>query len=232
MNRLAAGKVFTRFPWFLPPLLIFAAFFVLFNTTAYKSNPIVSGCGFSDLSGNFVQGQPAYFEGNKIAVPTNVQDNTTKLAQVLGDQAGAKKWIEVNLTDQKLIAREGDKVYLETKVSSGLPWTPTPEGEFTIWGKFRYVKMEGGSGKYYYYLPNVPYVMFFESADVPSRSGYGLHGTYWHNDFGKPHSHGCVNLPTNVAKELFSWTGPILPENKGTVWASSDNPGTRVVIHK
>ncbi|MBI4028792.1 MAG: L,D-transpeptidase [Candidatus Blackburnbacteria bacterium] len=232
MNKLAAGKVFTRFPWFLPPLFVLGAIFVLFNTTAYKSNPIVSGCGFSDLSGNFIPDQTAYFEGDKVAVPTNLQEIDTKLARVLGDQAGAERWIEVNLTDQKLIAHEGDKVYLETKVSSGLLWTPTPEGEFTIWGKLRYVKMEGGSGEYYYYLPNVPYVMFFESAGVPGRSGYGLHGTYWHNDFGKPHSHGCVNLPTNVAKELFYWTRPALSENKGVVRASSDNPGTRVVIHK
>lgn len=221
--------MFTRIPWFLPPILVFAALFVLFNTTAKKSSSIVSGCGFSNVSDSFTSRQTAYFEGNKVSIP---EDNNAKLTQVLGANAETEKWIEVNLTEQKLIAYEGDSVYLETKVSSGLPWTPTPEGEFTIWGKFRYTKMEGGSGKYYYYLPNVPYVMFFENSDIAARKGYGLHGTYWHNDFGKPRSHGCINLPTSVAQQLFYWTGPVLPTDKGTVQASSDNPGTRIIIHR
>ncbi|MBI2590501.1 MAG: L,D-transpeptidase [Candidatus Blackburnbacteria bacterium] len=222
--------VFTRLPWFLPPILVFAALFVLFNTTTNKSGSIISGCGFSNVSGDFVSSQTAYFEGNKVSAPK--QDNNIKLAKVLGAETGGEKWIEVNLTEQKLIAHEGDKVFLETKISSGFPWTPTPEGEFTIWGKFRYTKMEGGSGKYYYYLPNVPYVMFFENSDVVAKSGYGLHGTYWHSDFGKPRSHGCVNLPTSIAQQLFYWTGPVLPSDKGTVRAGPNNPGTRIVIHK
>jgi lipoprotein-anchoring transpeptidase ErfK/SrfK len=49
-----------------------------------------------------------------------------------------------------------------------------------------------------YYLPNVPYVMYFHG-------GYGLHGTTWHANFGHPMSHGCVNLPTSEAEWLFNW---------------------------
>ena len=92
--------------------------------------------------------------------------------------------------------------------------------------------MEGGSGKYYYYLPNVPYVMYFENENTPGWRGFGFHGTYWHNDFGTPRSHGCVNLPTEVAKELYFWVDPMLSDGKSTVWASENNQGTRVVIHE
>jgi lipoprotein-anchoring transpeptidase ErfK/SrfK len=121
---------------------------------------------------------------------------------------------------------------LETLVSTGLPWYPTPTGEFRIWIKLRATKMEGGEGKYYYYLPNVPYVMFFENDQVPGWRGYGLHGTYWHNDFGTQRSHGCVNLPTTVAERLYYWVNPQLPGGKTSVKASSGNIGTRIVIHE
>jgi len=142
-----------------------------------------------------------------------------------------ERWIEVDLSEQKLKAWEGGSLFLETPVSTGLPWWPTPKGEFRIWIKLRATRMEGGSGKYYYNLPNVPYVMFFENESVPGWRGYGLHGTYWHNSFGTPRSHGCVNLPTNIAKELYFWTTPTLPEGKGVVYASAENLGTRIVIH-
>lgn len=230
-NRVSA-KNYTRIPWFFIPFLLVGAVFVLFVTTQKKTNLAVDGCGFSDVSGVFIPETIAYFEGSKIPVPSEVVDTDKQLVYVLGEETGEERWIEVDLSDQKLIAHQGDSVFLETKISSGLPWTPTPTGEFRIWVKFKYTKMEGGSGKYYYNLPNVPYVMFFENADTPGFQGYGLHGTYWHNDFGKPHSHGCVNLPTPVAKQLFYWTLPALPDGKGTIRANADNVGTRIVIHE
>jgi len=130
-----------------------------------------------------------------------------------------------------LRAWEGGNIFLETKISSGLPGTPTPKGEFRVWVKLRATKMEGGQGRYYYYLPNVPYVMYFENENVPGWRGYGLHGTYWHSDFGTPRSHGCVNLPTPVAEQLYYWVTPDLPANKSSVFAGPENPGTRIVIH-
>jgi lipoprotein-anchoring transpeptidase ErfK/SrfK len=89
-------------------------------------------------------------------------------------------------------------------VSTGLPGTPTPVGQFRIWIKLTKDDMSGPG----YYLPNVPYVMYFYR-------GYGLHGTYWHRNFGAPMSHGCVNLPTPDAGWLFNWA----------------SVGTRVVTH-
>lgn len=171
----------------------------------------------------------AVFEGKKIEVPfyAMAPDKLTVLSLAHG-----QRYIEVDLSEQKLRAWEGNKLFLETPVSTGLPWWPTPLGEFRIWIKLRAAKMEGGSGRYYYYLPNVPYIMYFENEKIPGWRGYGLHGTYWHNDFGRPRSHGCVNIPTPVAKELYYWTGPVLPEGKNAVRSSEDNPGTRIVIHE
>jgi lipoprotein-anchoring transpeptidase ErfK/SrfK len=75
-----------------------------------------------------------------------------------------------------------------------------------------------------YRLPNVPDVMFFYKA-------YALHGTYWHNNFGQPMSHGCVNLRTEDARWLYEWSGPVVPAGKNSVRASDENPGTLVVVH-
>jgi lipoprotein-anchoring transpeptidase ErfK/SrfK len=171
----------------------------------------------------------AYFEGQEISLSTIVMD--TRETTVLG-VSNSNKWIEVDLSDQKLYAWDSGNKYLETSISSGLPWTPTPPGEYRIWIKLRSAKMEGGEGKYYYYLPNVPYVMYLESDTVPAWKGYGLHGAYWHNDFGTRRSHGCVNLPIPIAKQLYEWTDPVLPAGKSVVKATDDNPGTRVVIHE
>lgn len=169
----------------------------------------------------------AIFEGKEIQIPEIAFKKTE--VPVLGIST-AERWIEVDLSEQKLRAWEGGNLYLETLVSTGLPWWPTPKGEFKIQYKSRAQKMEGGSGRYYYNLPNVPYVMFFGNSSLPWSRGFSLHGTYWHNDFGRQRSHGCVNLPTSVAERLYYWTSPVVPEGKGYVRA--DSGGTRVVIHE
>lgn len=136
-----------------------------------------------------------------------------------------ERWIEIDLSEQKLRAWEGNRLVYEFLVSTG-KWAPTPTGDFRIWIKLRSTKMSGGrpgTGTYYY-LPNVPYTQYFYN-------GYGLHGTYWHNNFGHPMSHGCVNLATPDAEKLFYWTSPPLGENRWTAYPSKNNPGTRVVVH-
>ena len=211
--------------------LIIAAF-VVGNIKKEKAIYRATGCFPTELSGNVNPLQmTAFFEGKNINVPHEViaKENENSFG-VLGKSTG-ERWIEVDLTRQLLRAWEGDKLFLETAVSTGLPWWPTPTGEFEIWIKLRATKMEGGSGKYYYYLPNVPYVMFFENEKVPGRLGYGLHGTYWHNDFGTPRSRGCVNLPTDVAGVLYDWTSPSVSVGKWVSYATKENPGTRIVIH-
>ncbi len=109
------------------------------------------------------------------------------------------KWVDVNLTTQMMIAYEGETPVYSSKVSSGIPDHPTVIGTYRIYAKYLSTRMQGGTpGIDYYDIPNVPYTMYFYS-------GYALHGAYWHNNFGHPMSHGCVNLPVDVSKWMFDW---------------------------
>lgn len=212
-----------------PVLALTIAGLVLF-LSAEKILGEKTGCPCTNLdqaTGEFEPNQKQAVFNNRQVTSLLVQLPEISYAdqRVLGDQTGKEKWIEIDLSEQKLKAWEGDKLFLESLVSAG-KWAPTPTGEFRIWSKYKYTKMSGGneSNNTYYYLPNVPYTMYFYK-------GYGMHGTYWHNNFGYPMSHGCVNLPTPVAEKLFYWTTPILASNQNSIQASSANPGTRVVIH-
>jgi hypothetical protein len=215
-------------------LLIILGVFIYLNFSAPPENLDDStACQSTDWSGEFkVNEKVAIFDGVQIPAGIAYETDGFDDKAVLSLAAPSEKWVEVDLSEQKLKAWEGNSLFLETPVSTGLPWWQTPEGEFRIWIKLRYAKMEGGEGKYYYYLPNVPYIMYFENSQIPGWRGYGLHGTYWHNDFGIPRSHGCVNLPTDVAERLFYWTTPVIPKGKSAVFADEANPGTRVVIHE
>lgn len=160
------------------------------------------------------------------AYSESLAQNTTTDQVVLGTtSAGDDKWIEVSLSEQRVRAWEGNKLVMEFPVSTGL-WAPTPTGEFRIWSKTRSQSMVGGNPAIgtYYNLPNVPNNMFFHQ-------GYALHGAYWHNNFGHPMSHGCVNEPLANAAQIFDWAGPVVPSGQSAVRATADNPGTRVVVH-
>lgn len=137
-----------------------------------------------------------------------------------------ERWIEVNLREQTLAAYEGSQIVYATLVSSGLsPW-PTVTGLFRVWVKIKHRKMSGGSLEYgdYYYLADVPWTMYF-------RGDYALHGAYWHDDFGRPKSHGCVNLSPLDSYWLFQWATPDLAPDQPLLRSSSDNPGTWVFVH-
>lgn len=144
---------------------------------------------------------------------------------VLGENT-SDKWIEINLNTQRLYAHEGDRIVFEMPVSTGLPWMPTVTGDFRIWAKVRAQRMSGGSqtNGTYYNLPNVPFVQYFHGA-------YGLHGAYWHNDFGKPRSHGCVNLSIPDAEKLFYWTSPQLSPSEYARYSIKPEDATRIVVH-
>ncbi len=105
----------------------------------------------------------------------------------------AGKWIEIVLSEQQLNAWQDGSIVMSTPISSGTRRTPTPRGTFKIYTKYARTRMRGPG----YDLPNVPYVMYFKGS-------YGLHGTYWHNNFGRPMSHGCVNLPTSTSGMVVS----------------------------
>lgn len=170
----------------------------------------------------------AIFLGNTIETPKIDLAQDTINSNILGDESNSEeKHIYVDLSEQKLYAYDGKKIFLETLVSTG-KWGRTPTGVFHIWIKIRSTKMSGGSGNDYYYLPNVPYVMFFYNSEIPKSRGYGLHGTYWHNNFGYEMSHGCVNLRNIDAKALYEWTSPTVV--KPTTYATAQDPGTPLTI--
>ena len=104
------------------------------------------------------------------------------------------RWIDVDLSAQRVTAYVGNTPVRSTLVSTGLARTPTPTGRYRIYVKYRSAPMRGPG----YYLPNVPYVMYFYRS-------YGIHGTYWHSNFGRPMSHGCINLPTSEAGWFYAW---------------------------
>jgi lipoprotein-anchoring transpeptidase ErfK/SrfK len=129
------------------------------------------------------------------AVPTRVPSSPSIIPTAApASEISEKRWIDVSLSEQRLRAYENGQVVRSTLVSTGLSKTPTVQGQFRIWIKLRYDDMEGPD----YYLEDVPYVMYFYQ-------GYGLHGTFWHSNFGQPMSHGCVNLPTEEAGWVFDF---------------------------
>jgi tetratricopeptide (TPR) repeat protein len=104
-------------------------------------------------------------------------------------------WIDINLSEQRAYAYEGYDLVNSFLVSTGTWLHPTVTGTYQVYVRYRYADMSGPG----YYLPDVPYVMYFYK-------GYGLHGTYWHNNFGTPMSHGCINFSIPDAEWVYNFT--------------------------
>jgi hypothetical protein len=128
-----------------------------------------------------------------------------------GTYASSTKRILVDRSEQMLYAYEGKTLFMKEPISTGLEFTPTPRGIFTIYKKTPSRYMQGplpGVSDQYYDLPGVPWNLYF------TEQGGVIHGAYWHDKFGQPWSHGCVNLPPEQAKKLYRWA----------------NVGTQVVV--
>jgi L,D-transpeptidase catalytic domain len=151
-------------------------------------------------------------------------------AEVTGS---AERWIDVELASQTLVAYEGTRPVYTTLVSTGRgpqgSDSATPPGVHRIWVKILVSDMdnvERDDLDAHYSLEDVPYVQFFDRA-------VGLHGTYWHHDFGHVKSHGCANLAPIDARWLFDFTGPRLPAGWAAVYptpGSSVDQGTVVRV--
>lgn len=116
--------------------------------------------------------------------------------------ATSTKRIIVDRSQQMLSAYDGDTLFMRSPVSTGIELTPTPRGAFTVYRKTPSRYMQGpipGISTQEYDLPGVPWNLYF------TREGAVIHGAYWHDDFGKTHSNGCVNLPIDAAKKLYQW---------------------------
>ena len=140
--------------------------------------------------------------GSNADAPAAIDVSTLSAQDAAAVRKG--KWIEIRLATQRLIAWQNGKVVMSSAISSGVRAHPTLRGTFHIYVKYRSTRMRGPG----YNLPNVPYTMYYSGS-------YGIHGAYWHNNFGHPMSHGCINLPVSFSRRLFSWA----------------SVGTLVVIH-
>ncbi len=148
-----------------------------------------------------------------MAAPNSTNNNTITVSKLNQQERYAEgvtakavsRWIEIDLSEQRLNAWEGKQLIYSFRVSTGKKSTPTPTGKFLIGSKYRYNRMRGSD----YDIPDVPYAMYFYK-------GYAIHGAYWHNNFGTPVSHGCVNLRVSQARNLYNWA----------------RLGTLVVVHK
>jgi hypothetical protein len=121
-----------------------------------------------------------------------------------------QKRIEVHLGQQLVIAYEANQPVFMTRASTGGSFNnnifATPQGRHVTFHKRPSAHMAAGNlAANGFDLPGVPWVSYI------TESGVAFHGTYWHNDFGKPRSHGCINIPSKAAKWIYRWTQPVVP---------------------
>jgi len=147
-----------------------------------------------------------------------------ELTLLAPDVPDSDKRIYVDLKTQLVTAFEGEQLVFSQRCSSGAKGTETPTGEFSTYHKGPSVHMtnDGDALEKIYNLPGVPWCSFFTGL------GNAFHGAYWHNDYGRPRSHGCVNLPSDAAKFLYRWTKPNVPPD--TDYVHKPGEGTRVTI--
>ncbi|MEZ4301778.1 MAG: L,D-transpeptidase [Polyangiaceae bacterium] len=143
--------------------------------------------------------------------------------------AKGRKWVDVSILRQALVAYEGEKPVYVTLVSTGADGIGDPkkthstiQGAFLIHTKHLTVTMDGDQVGDEFDFRDVPFVQYFTE-------GFALHAAYWHDEFGTPRSHGCVNLAPIDAAWLFGWTDPPVPE--GWHAALSLKRGTLVYTH-
>ncbi len=136
------------------------------------------------------------YVGQRLTIPAPGSTPVTPpvAAPAPGHGASGEKWIDVNLSTQTITAYQGQTAVRSARVSTGLWGTPTVVGTYHIYAKYVSTPMSGPG----YYLPNVPHTMYFYK-------GYAIHGAYWHNNFGTPMSHGCVNLSLPDAEWFYNW---------------------------
>lgn len=143
-----------------------------------------------------------------------------------------EKWIDINVSRQVLVAYEGTKPVYATLVSTGEAGLDDPKttkatkrGIFRVHTKFVTATMDSQAVGEEFELRDVPYVQYFTE-------GYALHAAYWHDVFGQPKSHGCVNLAPEDARRLFFWTEPRVPDQwHGALAGSKGKGGTVIFVH-
>jgi lipoprotein-anchoring transpeptidase ErfK/SrfK len=134
------------------------------------------------------------------------------------------KRILIDLQEQMLYCQENEETVFRTQVATGRPGSWTPRGEFRVTYKRHTRRMTVQDIASPYDLPGVPYTIYF------NWTGVAIHGTYWHNDYGRIQSNGCVNTTPDHAKWIFRWVEPQIDYEDYTQFASDEQPGTRVTV--
>ncbi len=196
-------------------ILIFGVFVFVVGLTVFLNFKSQQSCANSiscieNLTGQKEDDNQGEYLGKIVNTPEE-EDRVYALEDtqfVLGDTTNTlNRRLYVDLSKQRLFAFEGDRLIYDFPVSTG-KWWATPTGEFRIWTWLRYTRMAGGSkaNGTYYNLPNVPYTMYFANNAITRTRGYGVHGAYWHNNFGQPMSHGCVNMKIEDVEKIYNWS--------------------------
>lgn len=174
--------------------------------------------GFAILSSNLIQGvmsaviaslawsvpllvgTPSVRAQESAVISAQPDNNEWVQAWINDLSQSSQQWIEIDLSDQRLTAWEGDVPVFSITVSTGRASDMTPTGVYEIQSKYRTARMQGEHEGKSYDIPDVPYTMYFSG-------GYAIHGAYWHDNFGTPVSSGCINVPVDGAAWLFDWAG-------------------------
>jgi hypothetical protein len=133
------------------------------------------------------------------------------------------RWIDVDLDQQLVVAYEGSQAVFATLASTGKGENATPTGVFHITRKKRQTTMRSDRSKKQTYSVAVPWPMYFNK-------GFAFHSTYWHNNFGAPRSHGCINLSPSDAAHLYRFVGPEMPAGWTVVYGHESQPGTAIRV--
>ena len=143
-----------------------------------------------------------------------------------GDVRDDELWIDVDLDQQMLALRRGTAIEFLTLISSGTPKHPTPLGIYRLEGKWAYADMRSRAGdEEEYFVEGVPWVQYFKGR-------YALHGTFWHNRFGRRTSHGCINLSAHDARWVYERTWPAPKAGWIVINEHAQEPGTLLRIRK
>ncbi len=169
-------------------------------------------------------------EGYWVKSASGATTSTSKRPEEVG---ASERWVDVNLTEKTLVLFEGDKPIYAALVSTGKRSRnkkkdhATPAGSFRVREKHVAVTMDGdgAAGDLPYSIEDVPYVAYFKGS-------YALHAAFWHSNFGREMSHGCVNLAPKDAKVVFDFIDPQVPVGWHGVYASKDQKGSLVVLHE
>ena len=135
-----------------------------------------------------------------------------------------EKWFDVDRDEQVLVAYEGNKPVYATMVSTGKWKHATPTVIARVGSKLLSASMNNNRGDEQYAVADVPWTMYYDNS-------YALHTSYWHDGFGGPRSHGCINLSPRDARALYQWSSPDIPAGWIAVYGDEDNPGSLVRVH-